>query len=254
MDIYNTLDTVGNGDHANKQQTNGQAGQAAAGQAAPVAPAQVAGPASAQQTSTQQQQVQQQKGGGRQHQPKKQKKQDPAREVASRLHAACKQQLSREVLSIYEQAVADGISLQQHVYNTVLYQAACGDTWEKLARRQFGQQVQLADDAMSADDVAYVTSKAGSIVDAIQAHGWKLDEVGYTAMARVALLQGRPGEAMQWALRAKEAGQPVRLRSYHPALVGFAHDGDAEQAMQVRGPGPWLLPWQHLAAAAVLRA
>lgn len=229
MDIYNTLDTVENGDHANKQQANGKAGSAAA------APAKAAGQASAQQSSTQQQQqVQQQKGGGRQHQPKKQKKLDPAREVASRLHAACKQQHSREVLSIYQQAVADGISLQQHVYNTVLYQAACGDTWEKLARRQFGQQVELADDAMSADDVAYVTSKAGGIVEAIQAHGWKLDEVGYTAMARVALLQGRPGEAMQWALRAKEAGQPVRLRSYHPALVGFGHEGDAEQAMQVR--------------------
>ncbi len=198
-------------------------------------------------------------------QPKKQRKLDPAREVAGRLHQACKAQRSREVLALFEQARAAGLTFQQAIYNTVLYQAAGGEAWERLARRAAGQApaepapapappaqegpegAAAAPEAgeagpeaaplMSAEDVEFVTSKAGGIFDAMQAQRWRLDEVGYTAMARVALLRGGAQQAMEWALRARAAGLPVRLRSYHPALVGYALRGDADGAMRVSAGG-----------------
>jgi hypothetical protein len=209
-----------------------------------------------------------------QGQSKKQRKPDLAREAVSRLHQACKQQRSREVLALFEEALAAGLALQQGLYNTVLYQAACGEAWERLARRAAGQPPSEASAAapdggcerpceppcepplLSAEDVEYVTSKAGGICDAMLAKGWALDEVGYTAMGRVALLRGRAEEAMAWAARAGAAGLPVRLRSYHPALVGAALAGDAGTALRVRGAAclPACLPACHAAGCVPRRA
>lgn len=66
-----------------------------------------------------------------------------------------------------------------------------------------------------------------------QGGGKALPEMCYTALARMAAVAGKPSEAFSIVKQMQAEGIPPRLRSFTPALVGFAEQGDFSSASEV---------------------
>jgi hypothetical protein len=96
------------------------------------------------------------------------------------------------------------------------------------------------DEAGGGSSAADAAAVAGGLADAdrVWAHmqrqaGLRPDEVTYTQLARLAALRGDLPGCLAVCRTIRDAGMPLRLRAFHPALVLCAHGGDAGGAARL---------------------
>ncbi|XP_039119517.1 proteinaceous RNase P 1, chloroplastic/mitochondrial [Dioscorea cayenensis subsp. rotundata] len=112
-------------------------------------------------------------------------------------------------LHLYDDALASSLSLNLHLYNSLLY--LCSSFPHPLGLQR-GFQIFSR---MSADP---------SVVP---------NEATFTALARLAAADKNPRLAFQYVLQMYSSGIPPKLRSYGPALFGFCENRDLDGAREV---------------------
>eukprot|EP00798_Chlamydomonas_sp_ICE-L_P020025 gene20025-26740_t len=172
------------------------------------------------------------------------------REFIHSLHMAAKHNDMGTAMALWEGARENKIELPANLYNTLLYVACGGESWEMLARRDqsFVPKLDLKDPlaptagvnrlkAMSAEEFEArrlgCIDAAAKVWAAMQEAGIPLDEARCMSLARVEALKGEPSKALEWAHTCIATKQSAALRVFHPALVGYALAGDVAAAKRV---------------------
>ncbi|KAG6389164.1 hypothetical protein SASPL_150623 [Salvia splendens] len=118
-----------------------------------------------------------------------------------------------EALRLYEEAKANGVELNQHHYNVLLYLCSLNpeEGGENLERFDKGFEIFKQ---MGADNVAP-------------------NEATFTNISRLAASKEDPELAFSLVKKMKDSGNAPKLRSYGPALFGFCKKGMADKAYEV---------------------
>ncbi|KAJ7978247.1 proteinaceous RNase P 1, chloroplastic/mitochondrial-like [Quillaja saponaria] len=127
-----------------------------------------------------------------------------------------------EALRLYDEARKNGVPLNQHIYNVLLYLCSSSQS-----------AVDLAGDVID-ENVSIVGLKRGfeifqqMIIDKVSPN-----EATFTSAARLAIAKEDPEMAFELVKQMKRFGIPPKLRSYGPALIGFCKKGEADKAYEV---------------------
>ncbi|MBA0871531.1 hypothetical protein Goshw_027112 [Gossypium schwendimanii] len=123
-----------------------------------------------------------------------------------------------EALRLYDESISNGVSLNLHHYNMLLY---------LCAREASGDGSQL-------NELKELGLKRGfEIFQKMVGDEVSPNETTFTSMARLAVAREDPHMAFELVKQMKSLGIPPRLRSYGPALLGFCEKGNAEKAYEV---------------------
>ena len=232
------------------------------------APAAAAASLAPQQQQQQQQQPLQQPQVG-QGPRRKPKKVTPESEVRMAIHAAAKEQDVAAGLEVYDRAVAQGVKLTADLYTSLLYLCSGGEGWDLALRsddpaqgqqpppqdedgQQLGGQTEQQQQEQEQPEeeqqqalqqqqrrppppAEVLVRRAQELFDAMASSEGKLalNEMCFTALARLAAAAGDPGRALEVVEGMAAAGVAPKLRSFVPALAGFAEAGDAARAFEV---------------------
>lgn len=187
-------------------------------------------------------------------------------QVRMEIHAAARANDVGAALAALDRALESGIRVAPDCYVSVLYLCSGGDSWERQLRSSAegagageeedeAQQQQQQPEAAEADTAAAadaagpaepaalrgpqpsaeeVARRAQALFAEMQASGGRLplNEMCYTALARLAALQGDADRAFALAQEAAAAGIPPKLRSYTPALIAYAERGACDKAFE----------------------
>ncbi|KAL1552200.1 Proteinaceous RNase P 1, chloroplastic/mitochondrial [Salvia divinorum] len=115
-----------------------------------------------------------------------------------------------EALRLYEEAKADGVELNQHHYNVLLY----------LCSLKGGENLEMFD-------------KGFEIFEQMGVDKVAPNEATFTNISRLAASKEDPELAFGLVKRMKDHGIAPKLRSYGPALFGFCKKGMADEAYEV---------------------
>ncbi|KAL1532846.1 Proteinaceous RNase P 1, chloroplastic/mitochondrial [Salvia divinorum] len=118
-----------------------------------------------------------------------------------------------EALRLYEEAKANGVELNMHHYNVLLYLCSLNpeEGGENLERFDKGFEIFKQ---MGADNIAP-------------------NEATFTNISRLAASKEDPELAFSLVKKMKDRGNAPKLRSYGPALFGFCKKGMADKAYEV---------------------
>eukprot|EP00887_Chlorella_sp_A99_P004138 scaffold23.g4138.t1 len=192
-------------------------------------------------------------------QPRKRpRKATPEVEARMAIHTAAKAQDVGAALAVYDRCKAEHIKLGPELHTSLLYLCSGGEAWDEglrggdAAQQPQQQQPQQQEQEHAAAEGAAATAgpstvpaprpppevlvqRAQEIFDVMAAAGGALapNEMCYTALARLAAAAGQPARALAVVRDMAAAGVAPKLRSFAPALAGFAEAGDAAAAFEV---------------------
>ena len=75
-------------------------------------------------------------------------------------------------------------------------------------------------------------ARGHELIARMKGQGIRMEEVAYTAMARMAAAAGQPDQALAAARQLLSARVPPKLRVFVPALRGYCAAGDAQRAFE----------------------
>ncbi|KAH9293647.1 hypothetical protein KI387_041149 [Taxus chinensis] len=139
-----------------------------------------------------------------------------------------------EALNLYDKAKTEGIKLNQHHYNVLLYlssSAAMG----VLKPANASKLVEGLEDVPEiSDEVRNLALRRGfEIYEQMNLDKIAPNEATFTAAARLALAKEDGVLAFELVKKMAECNIPPRLRSYGPALSAFCKENDADMAYEV---------------------
>ena len=196
---------------------------------------------------------------GSQNLVKKRKKQlSPEGELRLQLQMAAKAGDVSEALRVYENARKQQLSIPFDSYQVLLYLLCGGDDWLRLLPTFVeemdepdsdgdgeieGKKEKAVKNISSSLTLKEREEKANEIFSLMLVDGGKSvpKEITYTTMARLAAAVGHPDEAFAYARELLKKNVVTRLRSFAPALIGYAEQGLVNEAFEVdeaiRGAG-----------------
>ncbi|GAX83669.1 hypothetical protein CEUSTIGMA_g11094.t1 [Chlamydomonas eustigma] len=131
-------------------------------------------------------------------------------------------------LETFKEVVQEGLPLNLGLYNALLYVTTGGNDWECYTRGRVLPALKIEGTAGMSDDSDRASTSKAELISATQAvwshlkvSGVNPDNSTYVSLARIEAIKGDAAAALQWAHSCEEAGQPVTLRLYHPALVSY---------------------------------
>ncbi|BDA43062.1 probable mitochondrial ribonuclease P catalytic subunit at C-terminar half [Coccomyxa sp. Obi] len=208
---------------------------------------------------------------GQQQPRKKGRKMTPEGGVRAEIFQAAKENDPLGGLAVYDRAVAEGISMGNDLFETLLYLCSGGQAWDaKLpaagqidagsghdeeARKatnkeastsgqemtdsnsapQEGTQHQAVNKAehLTSEEWVRIAERGKQLLQMLRDRGAGKSEVCYTAAARMAATEGKPDEALAAARDALSAGLHLKLRSFVPALKAHCAAGNVDAAFEV---------------------
>eukprot|EP00195_Chlamydomonas_chlamydogama_P011324 CAMPEP_0202898880 /NCGR_PEP_ID=MMETSP1392-20130828/7280_1 /ASSEMBLY_ACC=CAM_ASM_000868 /TAXON_ID=225041 /ORGANISM="Chlamydomonas chlamydogama, Strain SAG 11-48b" /LENGTH=681 /DNA_ID=CAMNT_0049584935 /DNA_START=125 /DNA_END=2170 /DNA_ORIENTATION=+ len=157
---------------------------------------------------------------------------DPARSRCQQLtrdiHQSAKDNNLKKAMILFEEAQQEAVKLPQSVFNTLMYLACGGNEWETYARgsqpsnAQSGEAFPTREECIAAADTLWAHMQGANI---------PAENTTYMALARIEAIKGNPEQALAWAETSISKAQPVQLRLFHPALVGYCLKGDVAAAL-----------------------
>lgn len=90
----------------------------------------------------------------------------------------------------------------------------------------------VPEETMSEQRARHVAA-ATRVWGVMQEHSVKPDAGSYLALARMEGIRQEPKAALAWVHKAKDAGEPLQLRLFHPALVGFCLQKQSASIMEL---------------------
>ncbi|XP_030477711.2 proteinaceous RNase P 1, chloroplastic/mitochondrial [Cannabis sativa] len=121
-----------------------------------------------------------------------------------------------EALRLYDEARINGVQLNLHHYNVLLYLCS---------------SVELSSGEMVSSDL--VLKRGFEVFEQMVMDKVAPNEATITSAARLAAAAEDPERAFELVKQMKSFGIPPKLRSYGPALFGFCKKGEAERAYDV---------------------
>lgn len=141
-------------------------------------------------------------------------------------------------LALFDEAVAENIYLQQHTFNVLLY--LCGGSGESFGGSKGSGYTEKPDANRNNKRVSYteeqhahLRARMADIYEYMQRRNVEPTEMTFTALARAAAAGGAPERAAAVAQEAVKRGTRPKLRTFAPAIHGFAAAGDAEKAIEM---------------------
>ncbi|KAG6590089.1 Proteinaceous RNase P 1, chloroplastic/mitochondrial, partial [Cucurbita argyrosperma subsp. sororia] len=158
---------------------------------------------------------------------KKALKESPDRVLKHKLDMCSKNGQVVEALKLYDEARSNGIQLQQHHYNVLLYLCSSSSSLET---------------SEDIDVLSVGLSRGFEIFQQMMTDKVYPNEATFTSVARLATARDDPEMAFSLVKQMKDYDIAPRLRSYGPALFGFCRKLMPQEAYEVDS---------HMAAAEV---
>ncbi|KAF5743945.1 proteinaceous RNase P 1 chloroplastic/mitochondrial-like [Tripterygium wilfordii] len=148
---------------------------------------------------------------------KKERREAPEAVLKFKLDMCSRHRKLIEALQLYDEARGNGVQLNVHHYNVVLYLCSCHDSSAELS-----------------EDPSDLGLKRGfKIFQQMLSEKVAPNEATFTSVARLAAAMNDPEMAFDLVKQMKQCGIPPKLRSYEPALLGFCEKGEADKAYAV---------------------
>ncbi|XP_022988265.1 proteinaceous RNase P 1, chloroplastic/mitochondrial-like [Cucurbita maxima] len=158
---------------------------------------------------------------------KKALKESPERVLKHKLDMCSKNGQVVEALQLYDEARSNGIKLEQHHYNVLLYLCSSSSSLET---------------SEDIDVLSVGLSRGFEIFQQMMTDKVSPNEATFTSVARLATARDDPEMAFSLVKQMKDYDIAPRLRSYGPALFGFCRKLMPQEAYEVDS---------HMAAAEV---
>ncbi|XP_038878402.1 proteinaceous RNase P 1, chloroplastic/mitochondrial-like [Benincasa hispida] len=149
---------------------------------------------------------------------KKALKESPERVLRHKLDMCSKNGQVVEALKLYDEARNNGIQLQQHHYNVLLYLCSSSS---------------LLETSGAIDVLSMGLNRGFEIFQQMMTDNVSPNEATFTSVARIAAVRDDPEMAFSLVKQMKDYHIAPRLRSYGPALFGFCRKLMAKEAYEV---------------------
>lgn len=160
----------------------------------------------------------------------KKKNKDPVlMESVLKISFAAKHNNRDEAMDCFRSGREKGLRFNQGVMNSVLYLLVGGEHWFENAKNACSLNSNT-----EKDQEKNLTQWRDEVLDYMQKEDLMTDEMVYTAQARLSVCLGDPDRAFLFIKEMLDANISARLRSFTPALLGFAEQGEKTKAFEVQ--------------------